>query len=225
MPWFVNGQPVPEELIHRELAQIGRHPNWANIADEKERAHRMSEAAERSAQDKMLIAQAAARTSGPSIRRRRTGGRKAEAGWRLPHRLCRYRAAPIGRAQSPRPTPHSGNRGRRGQAHRRRGGALLPVEPRKIPSAGNVSCRAYREARERESIRGAGGSCNPGSTGRPGDGMPFGEAAARHSDCKGNGGDLGTFPAGHMVDEFESVIRARYSGSAHLDGLIWPTWF
>lgn len=56
-------------------------------------------------------------------------------------------------------------------------------------------------------------------------GMPFGEAAARHSDCKGNGGDLGTFPAGHMVDEFESVIRARYSGSAHLDGLIWPTWF
>jgi hypothetical protein len=47
------------------LAQIGRHPNWANVADEKERAHRMRQAAERSAQDKILIAQAAARDQRP----------------------------------------------------------------------------------------------------------------------------------------------------------------
>lgn len=30
-------------------------------------------------------------------------------------------------------------------------------------------------------------------------GDPFAEVAERHSDCKGNGGDLGQFPVGHMV--------------------------
>lgn len=34
-------------------------------------------------------------------------------------------------------------------------------------------------------------------------GEPFAAVAQRHSDCKDNGGDLGQFPAGHMVQEFD----------------------
>ncbi|HYI97796.1 MAG TPA: peptidylprolyl isomerase [Bryobacteraceae bacterium] len=37
-------------------------------------------------------------------------------------------------------------------------------------------------------------------------GIPFGEAADRHSDCAGNGGDLGWFPRGQMVEEFDNVV-------------------
>jgi PPIC-type PPIASE domain len=37
-------------------------------------------------------------------------------------------------------------------------------------------------------------------------GTPFAEVADRHSDCAGNGGDLGWFPRGEMVDEFEAVV-------------------
>jgi hypothetical protein len=37
-------------------------------------------------------------------------------------------------------------------------------------------------------------------------GAPFEEVADRHSDCAGNGGDLGWFPRGEMVDEFDEVV-------------------
>ena len=37
-------------------------------------------------------------------------------------------------------------------------------------------------------------------------GAGFGEVADRHSDCAGNGGDLGWFPRGQMVDEFDNIV-------------------
>jgi hypothetical protein len=43
-------------------------------------------------------------------------------------------------------------------------------------------------------------------------GEPFGEVADRHSDCKDKNGDLGQFPTGHMVQEFEDAIRALEPG-------------
>ncbi len=43
-------------------------------------------------------------------------------------------------------------------------------------------------------------------------GEPFADFADRHSDCKGNGGDLGEFPAGKMVDEFDRAIAALDPG-------------
>jgi hypothetical protein len=38
-------------------------------------------------------------------------------------------------------------------------------------------------------------------------GESFADVANRCSDCKDKGGDLGKFPAGHMVEEFEEAIR------------------
>jgi hypothetical protein len=43
-------------------------------------------------------------------------------------------------------------------------------------------------------------------------GADFADVADRHSDCAGNGGDLGWFPRGEMVDEFENVAFALPAG-------------
>jgi parvulin-like peptidyl-prolyl isomerase len=43
-------------------------------------------------------------------------------------------------------------------------------------------------------------------------GEPFAAVAERHSDCKGNGGDLGLCPRGKMVQEFEDVVFAIEPG-------------
>jgi peptidyl-prolyl cis-trans isomerase C len=43
-------------------------------------------------------------------------------------------------------------------------------------------------------------------------GEPFVLVVERHSDCKGNGGDLGSFSLGKMVPEFEDVVFAMRPG-------------
>ncbi len=43
-------------------------------------------------------------------------------------------------------------------------------------------------------------------------GDAFEEVAERHSDCKGNGGDLGFVPRGEMVPEFEDVVFSLAPG-------------
>ena len=45
-----------------------------------------------------------------------------------------------------------------------------------------------------------------------GNGGRFEELADKHSDCPGNGGDLGSFPRGQMVDQFDDVVFAMQPG-------------
>jgi hypothetical protein len=44
-------------------------------------------------------------------------------------------------------------------------------------------------------------------------GADFAEVADRHSDCAGNGGELGWFPRGEMVDEFDNVVFGLPAGA------------
>jgi parvulin-like peptidyl-prolyl isomerase len=44
-------------------------------------------------------------------------------------------------------------------------------------------------------------------------GASFEELADQHSDCAGNGGDLGYFPRGQMVDEFDDVVFEMEPGA------------
>lgn len=64
MPWYVNGQLVPETSIRQESNRIGRDPQWLTISDEAERARRLR-AAEHSAIDRTLIEQHAERDPRP----------------------------------------------------------------------------------------------------------------------------------------------------------------
>src|ERR1035441_6716469 len=59
MPYLVNGQLVPEELVREEFGRIGRDPQWQSIPDLTERARRLRAAAEQRAQERVLIEQAA----------------------------------------------------------------------------------------------------------------------------------------------------------------------
>ena len=43
-------------------------------------------------------------------------------------------------------------------------------------------------------------------------GTPFAEVADKHSDCSGQGGSLGWFPAGEMVEEFEAIVFPMQPG-------------
>jgi len=43
-------------------------------------------------------------------------------------------------------------------------------------------------------------------------GSPFEEVADQRSDCPGNGGDLGFFPRGQMVQEFDDVVFSMKAG-------------
>ncbi len=44
-------------------------------------------------------------------------------------------------------------------------------------------------------------------------GVPFEDVADRVSDCPGRGGDLGWFPRGEMVDQFDEVVFSLGAGS------------
>ena len=43
-------------------------------------------------------------------------------------------------------------------------------------------------------------------------GAAFAEVADRYSDCPGSGGDIGWFPRGEMVPEFDEVVFALAPG-------------
>jgi parvulin-like peptidyl-prolyl isomerase len=53
-------------------------------------------------------------------------------------------------------------------------------------------------------------------------GADFGDVADRFSDCPGDGGDLGWFPRGRMVESFETVVRRLQPGET---SEIFPTEF
>jgi len=65
MPYIVNGQTVPEELIRQEFGRIGRDPEWQRIPDLNTRTHSLRAAAEQCAQERILLDQAAANDPRP----------------------------------------------------------------------------------------------------------------------------------------------------------------
>src|ERR1035441_9700380 len=60
MPYMVNGQPIPEDLVREEERRLGRDPRWTPIPDQATNAAHLRAAAEYSVIARTLVEQAAA---------------------------------------------------------------------------------------------------------------------------------------------------------------------
>jgi peptidyl-prolyl cis-trans isomerase C len=213
MPYQVNGQLVAEELIREEEARIGRDLRWSTIPDEAERARRLRTAAEQSAIERMLVAQAASSDPRPidsAAVEQEVARQKSAAGCRnaFDDSLLRRRIEQQFRLQrlSAEMTAGAGKPGEDEiqafyEANREHFCNPDLFEAAHIVKHVN---QEQSEAQARAAIEAALAELEGGAG--------FAETAERHSDCKGNGGDLGQFPAGHMVEEFEQAIRALSPG-------------
>ena len=204
---------MPEDLIRQESAQIACDLRWKNIADEGERAKRLRAAAERAAQDQTLVSPAAARDPRPvdpgliaqQVERIKKNGscRSAfdDTGVRqvVEHSLRVQRLMREMAEGAPKPTAEEIEAFYRANRENFR----LP----EMFHAAHIVKHVNEEQTEEQAEAGIQAALADLERG-----VPFAEAADRHSDCKGNGGDLGQFPPGHMVEEFEAAISALQPG-------------
>jgi hypothetical protein len=213
MAWLVNGVKVPEELVREEFHRLARDPHWNTIANVTERARQLRVAAERCAQDRVLIEQAAAKDERPidgravdaEIERQR-----AQRGGPVPGDPAMLRRATewrlrVHRAQSEMVSaavpPSTGELLAFFEANRAEFRKPEMFEASHIVKYVNrEQSEEQAEARitevEKELERG----------------LPFHEAADRFSDCSDPGGRLPEFPAGYMVEEFEEELRQLQPG-------------
>ena len=213
MPYLVNGQLVPEELIREEMGRIGRDSRWQSISDLSERGARLRAAAEECAQDRILIAQAAAQDSRPidaSAVEQELARQQAQWGCRrafdlaelrrlteLNLRVQRVRQEMVAGAEKPTLQEVE---------------AFFNTHSDKFPRpemfhASHIVKYVNHEQSEEKAEEGIEVAWEELEHGEP-----FADVAKRHSDCKDKDGDLGEFPAGQMVEDFEEEIRALEPG-------------
>jgi len=213
MPYLVNGHPISEESIREESARIGRDPQWNTIQDEGERARRLRAAAEQCAQERLLIEQAAASDPRPVdaiALDREIQRQKAQSGCRSGFdeqqlrqlvarnlRVQRIRQEMVAAAVKPAAEELEAFFNANREQFRRPD----------LFHASHIVKYVNHEQSEEQAEAGIEAALAELERGEP-----FVEVAARHSDCKDKDGDLGQFPAGHMVDEFEAAIRALEPG-------------
>jgi len=213
MPYLVNGQLVPEELIRQEFGRIGRDPQWQAIFNPMERAQRQRAAAEQCAQDRILIEQAAANDPRPidaATLEQEVARQRAQWGCRpaFDHselrrlternlRVQRIRQEMVADAIKPA--------GEEIEAFYNANRFNFP-RPEMFHASHIVKYVNHEQSEEQAeaAIEAAMDELERGE--------PFAEVANRHSDCKDKGGDLGKFPAGQMVEDFEEVIRELEPG-------------
>jgi len=212
MPWFVNKQLVPEELIRQEEEVIARHPGWLRIADEAERARQIRDATLRSAQNKILVAQAAAADPRPIEAwliaqrlpefRRANGNRAlddAAARKVLEQELRMQRFAYEAAAAAPEPTAEQIE-----AFYRNNPGNFLGPERFRASHIVKHVTETQTEEQARAAIAVALQELDRGE--------PFADAARRHSDCPDQGGEIPAFQRGEMVEQFEEVVCALQPG-------------
>jgi hypothetical protein len=213
MPIVVNGEAIPEAVIREERDRVSRDLRWTSIPNVAERTQRIQDAAEHSAVNRVVFEQAAARDPRPvdpaaverEVERQKLAGACRTAyddrllrRW-IEQQLRMKRLASEFTACAKKPSFHEvlafydanrmnfGNPDRFHAAH-----IVCHVNP----DRSEENARAEIEIALTELARGD----------------DFASVVERHSDCKDNGGDLGFFPAGEMVPQFEAVIRQLEPG-------------
>jgi len=213
MPYMVNGQLVPEDMIRQEGERIGRDLRWQSIPDEAERARLLRCAAERSAIDRVLVEQAAASDPRPidagaleeEVRRQ-----KAQWGCRSAFDDSQLRQWIERHFRLQRTTREMVAGARKPTAREIKAFYKTQRENFRKPEmfhAAHIVKHVSHEQSEEQARAGIEAALVELERGEP-----FSAVADRHSDCGDRGGDLGQFPAGHMVDEFEAAIRVLEPG-------------
>src|ERR1022692_2443408 len=213
MPYLINGQPLPEEWIREEEQRLGRDLRFNAIADEAGRVRQLRIAAQHSAIDRMLVEQAAAEDPRPidpqaveqEVQRQKQAGNGRTASddsllrqWvERQFRLQRTHAEMVAGAVQPAAQEVEAFY----EANREN------FRNPELFQAAHIVKHVNREHSAEEARAGIEAALAELERGQP-----FAEVAERHSDCEGNGGDLGRFPAGQMVQEFEDAIRALEPG-------------
>jgi parvulin-like peptidyl-prolyl isomerase len=209
----VNGQRVPEELIREEQQRVASDLRWQSVLESTDREIRMRKAAEQAAVNRMLLEQAAQadpRPVNPAEIQAEAARLMKSAGCRSAYddtllrshvertiRLSRLVRDFTSRA----PSPSAAQVEEFYRVHAAQFQALDRFRASHIVTHVNE----HRNAEEAErAIHAALADLEAGEE--------FAVVADRHSDCKGQGGDLGEFPAGEMVEEFERALGTLRPG-------------
>src|ERR1700733_9177990 len=213
MPILLNGEVIPRELIQEEERRLAESPEWRTIPDALEKRMSLRQAAEASVIDRVLLrqqtdqdprpidavlvaAQVQHLTAAQSCRVLFDEGplaRQIEGQLRL-ERTRRDLTGPL--AQPAEDEIEKFYKTNRHQFER----------PEMIHAAHIVKRVSEIDIEDdaRAGIEAALAALDRGE--------PFAEVADRYSDCKGNGGDLGSFERGVMVEECENVVFRMQPG-------------
>src|SRR5277367_5898666 len=213
MPILVNGEIIPRELILEEERRLAASTEWRTIPDALEKQTHLRQAAEACVIDRVLLRQAAdqdSRPIDPALVSTQVERLTAMQGCRV-----LLDTAPLARQiegqlrlertlrdlMGPLPEPTDDEIARLYKAQR---DAFQRPE---IVNAAHI-VKHVDEIHSEEDAR-AGIESALGALER---GEPFATVADRYSDCPGNGGDLGSFERGVMVEEFENVVFRMQPG-------------
>jgi len=188
MPILVNGEIIPQELIREEERRLAGMAEWRVIPDALDKRMRLRETAEASVVDRVLLRQAADRDPRP-----------------VDPALVAEQVQRLTAAQSCRVLFDDGPLARQieGQLRLQRQAFQRPEIVNAAHIVKDVD-ELHWEDEARAGIEAALAALERGE--------PFAQVADRYSDCKGNGGDLGSFERGAMVEEFEDVVFALKPG-------------
>jgi hypothetical protein len=213
VPIQVNGESIPAELIREEERRLSQLPEWPDMPDGLDKTVRLRETAEWCAIDRILLRQEADKDPRPidpalvaaHVERLVTSqscrvlfddaplARQIEAQLRLQRTLHELMGPP------PQPTDDEIAR----LYKSRRQSFERPETVRAAHIVKHVD-ETHPESEARAGIQAALAALESG--------QPFAAVADQYSDCKGNGGDLGAFARGVMVEEFDNVVFAMQPG-------------
>jgi parvulin-like peptidyl-prolyl isomerase len=213
MPVIINGEILPRELIREEAQRLNQVPHWRDIPDSMEKRMSRQQAAEQFAIDRVLLRQEAEKDLQPvdpalvenEVQRLRTsnGCRVVfdDAALRQQvERDLRFQCS-IQRLMGKVPPPSEEDIARFYRAERKNFHRPEAVH------AAHIVKHVDETHSEEEALAGIRAALAELESGEP-----FAAVAERHSDCKGNGGDLGFFPRGQMVQEFDDAVFAIKPG-------------
>jgi len=213
MSILINGEIISPEFIGEEERRLAGSPEWQAIPDALQKQMRLRQAAEACVIDRVLLRQEADKDPRPID----TAVVAAEVERLTTRQGCRvlFDDGPLARQiegqlrlqrtlrdlMGPLPQPTEEQIAELYKARRQ------DFQRPEIVNASHVVKHIDELHPEADALAGMEAALAALERGEP-----FAEVADRYSDCKGNGGDLGSFERGVMVEEFDNIVFGMKPG-------------